>query len=136
LAVLNAERFFELWVKNAFEVVASERGWSDDKIADLLKKGNGEYEYISNIAGNFIGQHLDFAFSDTDEYDAWKGDTHNVRNAVAHEGYMASVEEAVAAYKANAEAVLLLAEEFSSELAGTEWKMPDEETYWKRNMLL
>lgn len=136
LAVLNAERFFELWVKNAFEVVASERGWSDDEIADLLKKGNGEYEYISNIAGNFIGQHLDFAFSDTKEYDAWKGDTHNVRNAVAHEGYLASVEEAIAAYKASAEAVLLLAEEFSSELAGTEWEMPDEGTYWKRNMLL
>jgi hypothetical protein len=136
LAVLNAERFFELWVKNAFEVVASERGWSEDEIRDLLKKDNGEYEYISNIAGNFIGQHLDFAFSDTDEYDAWKEDTHDVRNSVAHEGYIASVEEAIAAYKASADAVLLLAEEFSAELTGTELEMPDAETYWERNMLL
>lgn len=136
LAVLNAERFFEIWVKNAFEVVLTERGWGSDDIEELLLTDDGEYEYISNIAGTFIDHHLDFAFSDMAEYDAWKEDTHNVRNAVAHDGYMASVEEALAAYKASAEAVLLLAEEFTTELTGTEWEMPDAETYWERNMLL
>lgn len=136
LAVLNAERFFEVWVKNAFEVIASERGWEDDEIEDLLLTDDGEYERLTNIAGTFIDQHLDFAFSDTAEYDAWKADTHNVRNRVAHEGYMASREEAVAAYEASVEAVLLLSEEFSAELAGTEWEMPSAETYWERNMLL
>lgn len=136
LAVLNAERFFEIWVKNAMEVILSERGWNPTEIKELLKNDAGEYEQLSNIVGNFIDHHLGFAFSDTGEYKEWKSKTHILRNAVAHEGYTASKKEALDAYEASVEAILCLNKEFEDELSGTELMMPEEEEYWEKNMLL
>lgn len=136
LAVLNAERFFEIWLKNAFEEILVKRGWSNNEIEDLLKNDRGEYKRLTNIAGTYIDHHLGFAFQDTEEYEEWKAKTHNLRNAVAHEGHIASKEEALDAYEASVEAILCLADEFRDELTATEWMLPDEEEYWKKNMLL
>lgn len=136
LAVLNAERFFEIWVKNAMEVILAERGWNSTEIEELLKNDRDEYERLSNIVGNFIDQHLGFAFSDTEEYKEWKSKTHTLRNMVAHEGYTADKKEALDAYEASIEAILCLTKEFEDELSGTELMMAEKEEYWEKNMLL
>lgn len=134
LAVLNAERFFEIWLKNAFEIILRSRGWGDNEIDDLLKRDNGEYERLSNIAGNFVDHHLNFKFQDTDEYTGWLENTHKLRNEIAHEGYNANRDEAVNAYKAAIEATILLSNEFDDELSNTSLFNSDE--YWERNILL
>lgn len=136
LAVLNAERLFEIWVKNAFESILVERGWSDAETENLLKNERGEYERLTNIVGTFINHHLGFAFEETEEYEVWKKETHTLRNAVAHEGYNASREEAIDAYTASVEAILCLSDQFEDELSGTEWILPSKEEYWEKNMLL
>lgn len=136
LAVLNAERLFEIWLKNAFEVILAERGWKDDDIDDLLKNDRDEYNKLTNIAKNFTDHHLGFAFGETEEYQNWETKTHDLRNAVAHEGYTANKEEAVNAYKASVDAILCLSGEFEDELSGSELILPDKDEYWEKNMLL
>lgn len=120
LAVLNAERLFEVWLKKAFELVLSERGQSDEEIESLLKRDNGNYERLTQIVSNYVQQHLNFDFQDTSEYDNWMNETHRVRNAVAHEGYAANQREAVRAYESSLAAMALLSKEFEDELADTD----------------
>lgn len=118
LAVVNAQRLFEIWTKHAARILL-EKEYNKEKAVELIWD-DGKYEGLKQLSHNFFPQHLDYDFAGTDQYDRWESAYNNIRNKVTHEGHTASHEEATKMYEACQSAQQAIHNRFEEELKGTD----------------
>lgn len=116
LAVLNAQRLFEIWVKHAC-LTLLEKEYSE-KRAEELMTDDGEYVPLGQTF-NYFDQHLGCDFRTMDEYDRWNHAYKQIRCEVAHAEYMASNQDANEMYEACQELQLKIYEVFDEDLRDT-----------------
>lgn len=120
LGVIDSYRIFELWVKNASEIIMDARGKSQSNIDDKLKD-NGDYENLMNIIKNILKDDPDvsYDFSSKSEFDNWESTTNNLRNDIVHEGVAISRNQALDAHENTGTALGAFYSDFIGELSGT-----------------
>lgn len=117
LAVLNAQRNFEMWAKNVtYALLKNEYG--ESKAEDLMIDREGQWTPIRGTLA-YLDQHLDASFRETEEYNRWDNAYDDIRNEVAHAGKVATNAEANEMYTACQQAQLRIFDTFEEELQGT-----------------
>lgn len=126
LGVIDSYRIFELWVKNASEVIMAARGKSQTEVNSKLKS-NGEYASLMNIIKNILKDDSDikYDFSLKSEFTAWDSATNELRNDIVHEGANVSKSQALNAHEITGIALRKFYSGFKSELSGTRCDVVD-----------
>jgi len=124
LAVLNAQRLFEIWVKNT-ALTLLEQEYSEQRAEELMIN-DGEYVPMGQTF-NYFDHHLDYDFTATDEHDRWRSAYKQIRCEVAHAEYIATNQEANEMYEACQSAQLVIYKEFEEELKGTRLELGERD---------
>jgi len=129
-AIIDSAILFETWIKEAFQIIAVKKGYSESWAIDKVTKGDGSGDYLSpkNIASDQILR-LGFDFSETDEFQRWDKKTREVRNNVVHEGYQSNENEAREAKSSAIKAIVRLCDEFEDELERSPLLVREEAPY-------
>jgi len=124
IGVIQSAQLFELWVIQAFLLVAKSKGIDESAANSLITRDdNSEYRSTYNIIEKFdselqSGFNIQSAIESEDktELSRWWWNTKKPRDRVIHRGYEPERGEASNAFKGAMEAILTIQSEFETEL--------------------
>jgi hypothetical protein len=115
--VIQSAQLFELWIIQAFIIIAKENGLSEQEARSEITEPDGDFMHPNNILDK-VGSELGYRVKteSAKKVENWSTQTKDVRNEVIHRGYEPDRSESSAAFEAAMELILDIQQQFRSDL--------------------